>query len=139
MKDGDAVGGQDGSDLITHADHIHRVIRRAAGAGGGILLSFGHGVGLAAVGVDDQNLRRVVGECGGEAAVEPGGVQRLGGVVFDKYVTYLHKAGGGGGGDSLGRGAVVGIVLRRIWQGGLRRLLRLLPGRGGLRYGGRVI
>ena len=37
-------------------------------AGGGVFLPGGHGVGLAAVAVDDEHLRAVIGELGGKAA-----------------------------------------------------------------------
>ena len=69
----------------------------------------GHGVGLAAVAVDDEHLRAVIGELGGKAAVgESIGIQLRTGGVFQIYAVDHGVPLGGGRSGGLGGDTVVG-------------------------------
>jgi len=68
VEDGNAALRQGGGDLVAYPHHVAGIVVGAEAAGGGVFLPGGHGVGLAAVAVDDEHLRAVIGELGGKAA-----------------------------------------------------------------------
>ena len=127
---GDAVGRQLRRQLVPHPDHVAGAVRRAEGAGGDVLLARGHGIGLAGVAVDDEDLGPLLGT-GRELPVpQHRRVQGPAGFVLDVHPVDDAVAVGGAGVHRLGRDAVVrpglgGRVLRRSGGGVLRFRVRL--------------
>ena len=123
-------------DLVAHAHHVAGHIQRAVVVGGDILLPGGHGVGLAAVGVDDEHLRPVLRHLCREIQRQLGRIQRRSRGVVDEYVPQHHVArrvGGAqrAGGHAVVRGGDAGPLGVRMGQDGALVLLRVLRGVGG--------
>ena len=78
-----AVGPEDGGDLLSHPDHVMGAVGGAVGVALLISIPVGHGVGLAAVGVDNENLRSLSQGHIHRPFPEERGVQLLPGAVVD--------------------------------------------------------
>ena len=136
MQHGNAVVRQHRRNLVPHPHHVFGGVAGAAGAGGDVALPLRHGVGLAAVGVQDQHLGRVAGQLGGKAfRRQRGGIQRFVGAVLDAHAPHHRVARGVGDLHRLGGHAVIlkgqrrpgRCRERRLWvYGGRVRLLRLI-------------
>ena len=109
--------------------HPHRVVlavRGAVLAAGDVLLALRHGVGLAAVGMYDEDLGALLRQGRVEGPVKEGGVKALVRAVVDVHVPGDHVPLGGGGHQGPGWDPVVG---KNQWRSRVRRLL--LDGDGG--------
>lgn len=119
MEDGNATLRQGGGDLVAYPHHVAGIVVGAEAAGGGVFLSGGHGVGFAAVAVDDEYLRAVIGELGGKAAVGEGiGIQLCTGGVFQIYAVDHGIPLGGGRSGGLSGDTVVGKS-QAVGEGGI--------------------
>ena len=104
--------------LLPHPDHVEAAVRGPAVAAGDVLLARRHGVGLAAVGVDDEDLGALLlRKGGGEGSVEDGGVKFPVGAVVDVHVPCNHVALRRGGHQGPGGDAVVGEEEGRLRLG----------------------
>ena len=124
VENGEARLLQGGGNLVTHPDHVVIAVGGAALAAGHILLSRRHGVGLAAVGMYNENLGALLlRQTGGKGAVKEGGIEGVHRCVADIYISRHHITLRGGGHQRPGGNAVVGK-----YQRGLRLLRRLRNG-----------
>ena len=126
MEHGDTVGGQDSGDLIPDPHHAAGGVGGAVVACGGVALPLGQGIGLAAVGVDNEHLRAVEIGRGERAVFKLRGVQCLGRGILDIHAPY--------GGVAFG----IGDLYRLGWHAVIAelQLLQLHLGRRGEGGGG---